>query len=134
MIAAACLPTVAGDSWLTSTSSRFWVGSRCRKSPTGCLAETDRNVVVVAPIYGAREQPMVGVTADLVARGAARAGAATTAVRDRAAVTERPVSTIDFMATICTILGIDANRQNQASNGRPVRIVDRGATPIAGLV
>jgi uncharacterized protein (DUF1501 family) len=51
-----------------------------------------------------------------------------------ATVTERPVSTIDFMATICTILGIDANRQNQAGNGRPVRIVDRGATPIAGLV
>jgi len=51
------------------------------------LAAAD--IVVVAPIYGAREQPMVGVTADLVARGAARAGAATTAVRDRAAVTER---------------------------------------------
>ncbi len=51
------------------------------------LAAAD--MVVVAPIYAAREQPMVGVTADLVARGAARAGAATTAVRDRAAVTER---------------------------------------------
>src|SRR5437016_1136015 len=51
------------------------------------LAAAD--VVVVAPIYGAREQAMPGVTADLVARGAARAGAATTAVRDRAAVPER---------------------------------------------
>src|SRR6266853_3057521 len=51
------------------------------------LAAAD--MVVVAPIYAAREQPMVGVTADLVARGAARAGAATTAVRERAAVTER---------------------------------------------
>src|SRR5204863_5732157 len=47
---------------------------------------------------------------------------------EAATVTERPVSTIDFMATICAILGIDANRQNQANNGRPVRIVDRGAT------
>ena len=51
------------------------------------LAAAD--VVVVAPIYGAREEAMPGVTADLVARGAARAGATTTAVRDRAAVPER---------------------------------------------
>jgi len=51
------------------------------------LAEAD--VVVVAPIYAAREQPMPGVTAELVARGAARAGAAVTAVRDRTALVER---------------------------------------------
>jgi UDP-N-acetylmuramate--alanine ligase len=51
------------------------------------LAEAD--VVVVAPIYAAREQPMPGVTAELVARGAARAGAAVTAVRDRAALVDR---------------------------------------------
>ncbi len=47
------------------------------------------DVVVVAPIYGAREQPLPGVTADLVARGAIRAGATTVAVRERAALTER---------------------------------------------
>src|SRR5258708_3163440 len=46
------------------------------------LAAAD--LVVVAPIYGAREQPVPGVTADLVARGAARGGAPTTAVRERA--------------------------------------------------
>src|SRR5438445_3728333 len=51
------------------------------------LATAD--VVVVAPIYAAREQPVPGVTADLVARGAARAGATTVAVRDRAALVER---------------------------------------------
>jgi len=50
------------------------------------LAAAD--VVVVAPIYAAREQPLPGVTADIVARGAARAGAATVAVRDRAALTD----------------------------------------------
>jgi len=49
------------------------------------LAAAD--LVVVAPIYAAREQPMPGVTADLVARGAIRAGAPTTAVRERAALT-----------------------------------------------
>jgi UDP-N-acetylmuramate--alanine ligase len=47
------------------------------------------DVVVVAPIYAAREQPLAGVSADLVAQGAARAGAATLAVRERAALATR---------------------------------------------
>ena len=46
------------------------------------LAAAD--VVVVAPIFAAREQPVEGVTHDLVARGAMHAGAATVAVRERA--------------------------------------------------
>lgn len=50
-----------------------------------------------------------------------------------ATVTERPVSTIDFMATVCRTLGIDANKQNTAGNGRPVRIVERGANAINEL-
>src|SRR5216683_2581899 len=49
------------------------------------LAAAD--VVVVAPIYGAREQPLPGVSHHLVVRGATRAGAATVAVRDRAGLT-----------------------------------------------
>jgi len=49
------------------------------------LAAAD--VVVVAPIYAAREQPQDGVTHHLVVRGATRAGAATVAVRDRATLT-----------------------------------------------
>lgn len=49
------------------------------------LAAAD--VVVVAPIYGAREQPVAGVTHHLVVRGATRMGAATVAVRDRAGLT-----------------------------------------------
>jgi UDP-N-acetylmuramate--alanine ligase len=49
------------------------------------LAAAD--VVVVAPIYAAREQPQEGVTHHLVVRGATRAGAATVAVRDRAGLT-----------------------------------------------
>ena len=50
-----------------------------------------------------------------------------------ATVTDRPVSTIDFMSSVCRALGIDYNRQNTAANGRPVRIVDRGANPINQL-
>jgi UDP-N-acetylmuramate--alanine ligase len=49
------------------------------------LAAAD--VVVVAPIYAAREQPQAGVTHHLVVRGATRAGAATVAVRDRSGLT-----------------------------------------------
>jgi UDP-N-acetylmuramate--alanine ligase len=44
-------------------------------------------MVIVAPIYGAREQPLAGVTHHLVVRGATRAGAATVAVRDRTGLT-----------------------------------------------
>jgi hypothetical protein len=50
-----------------------------------------------------------------------------------AMVEERPVSTLDFMATVCRILGIDYTKQNIAPNGRPLRIVDKGANPINEL-
>jgi len=67
------------------------------------LAAAD--VVVVAPIYAAREQPAAGggVTHDLVARSAIRAGAATVAVRDRADLTShvaRAVRTGDVVFTL----------------------------------
>jgi arylsulfatase A-like enzyme len=51
-----------------------------------------------------------------------------------ATVTERPVSAIDFMATVCRLLGIDYTKMNQTPIGRPVRIADRGATPIQQIV
>ncbi len=52
---------------------------------------------------------------------------------EAATVTDRPVNTLDFMATVCRVLGIDANRQNNTPNGRPIRIVDRGANVINQL-
>lgn len=52
---------------------------------------------------------------------------------EAATVTDRPVNTFDFMATVCRALNIDFNKQNQAPNGRPIRIVDRPANPIAQL-
>jgi len=51
-----------------------------------------------------------------------------------ASVAERPVSGIDFLATVCTALGINHTKSNNAPNGRPIRIVDKGATPIKELV
>src|SRR6185503_6544727 len=67
------------------------------------LAAAD--VVVVAPIYAAREQPSAGggVTHDVVARSAIRAGAATVSVRDRADLTgqvARAVRTGDVVFTL----------------------------------
>lgn len=67
------------------------------------LAAAD--VVVVAPIYAAREQPAAGggVTHDVVARSAIRAGAATVAVRERADLTRhvaRAVRTGDVVFTL----------------------------------
>jgi hypothetical protein len=52
--------------------------------------------------------------------------------RDGATVEDHPVSAKDFMATVCGLLNIDPARTNQAQ-GRPIRIVERDANPIAGL-
>jgi uncharacterized protein (DUF1501 family) len=52
---------------------------------------------------------------------------------EAAAVVERPVNALDFMATVCRALGIDHNKQNNTPNGRPIRIVDRGANVINQL-
>ncbi len=54
--------------------------------------------------------------------------------REGAAVTERPISALDFMATVCSTLGINASKQNNTPNGRPIRIVDKGAKPITQLL
>src|SRR6266571_5151239 len=72
------------------------------------LAAAD--VVVVAPIYGAREQPLPGVSAALVARGAARAGATTVAVRERAALTERVAETVQAGDVVFTLGAGDITR------------------------
>ncbi len=50
-----------------------------------------------------------------------------------ATVADRPISALDFMATICMLLGVDPNHQHMAGD-RPVRVVDRGFTPIRELV
>jgi hypothetical protein len=54
--------------------------------------------------------------------------------KDGASVTERPISALDFMATVCSVLGINYNKQNQTPIGRPIRIVDKGANPIKELL
>ena len=72
------------------------------------LAAAD--LVVVAPVYGARERPMPGVTADIVARGAIGAGARTVAVRDRDALALRVVEIVDSGDVVFTMGAGDVTR------------------------
>jgi hypothetical protein len=51
-----------------------------------------------------------------------------------ATVTERPINAIDFMATVCSILGIDYKKENDSPIGRPIPIADRGAKPVKEIV
>ncbi|HUR53749.1 MAG TPA: DUF1501 domain-containing protein, partial [Gemmataceae bacterium] len=45
--------------------------------------------------------------------------------RDAAAVADRPISVVDFLATVCTVLGIDHRRKNYPPGvDRPIPIVD----------
>jgi hypothetical protein len=53
--------------------------------------------------------------------------------RDGAAVTERPISVRDFMATVCRALGIDYEKKVDTPIGRPVTVVDKGGAPIREL-
>jgi hypothetical protein len=53
--------------------------------------------------------------------------------RQGAAVVDRPTSVLDFMATVCRILGINYEKKIDTPAGRPIRIVDRGAKVIEEL-
>jgi hypothetical protein len=54
--------------------------------------------------------------------------------RDATTVEDRPVSTIDLLATVCLALGVDYDKQNLSNVGRPIRIVDRLARPVTEVV
>jgi Protein of unknown function (DUF1501) len=57
--------------------------------------------------------------------------------RDAAEVTERPISVVDFLATVCSILGIDYTRANSAPGiKRPIPIVDtsKGVSVVSELL
>jgi uncharacterized protein (DUF1501 family) len=43
---------------------------------------------------------------------------------DGAEVEDRPTTAVDFMATVCRILGIDYNKELPSPGGRPIPIVD----------
>lgn len=45
-------------------------------------------------------------------------------------VKDRPISSADFMATVCKALGIDYTKEYIARGGRPMHKVDKGANPV----
>ncbi|MEX2026735.1 MAG: DUF1501 domain-containing protein [Pirellulaceae bacterium] len=50
--------------------------------------------------------------------------------RNASEVLERPISVVDFLASVCTVLGIDYTRQNRAPGvERPIPIVDTSKEP-----
>ncbi len=54
--------------------------------------------------------------------------------KEGASVIERPSSALDFMATVCQLLGIDYTKSRNTPNGRPLRVVDKGAKPVKELL
>ncbi len=50
------------------------------------------------------------------------------------AVTERPISVPDLLATVCLALGIDPSKTNESNIGRPIPLVDRTARPVRELL
>lgn len=49
-------------------------------------------------------------------------------------VIENPISAVDFMGGVCQVLGIDSSKWYQTPIGRPIRVVDKSAKPIPGLI
>jgi hypothetical protein len=54
--------------------------------------------------------------------------------KEGATVVERKTSALDFLATVCELLGVNWKKQNNTPIGRPIRIVDKGANPIKELL
>ncbi len=48
-------------------------------------------------------------------------------------VKDRPITSADFMATVCKALGIDYTKEYVARGNRPMHKVDKGAKPVAQL-
>jgi uncharacterized protein (DUF1501 family) len=53
--------------------------------------------------------------------------------KDGGIVEDGPVSTADFFATICEMMGIDYRKEKNTPGGRPLARVEKGGKPIAGL-
>jgi uncharacterized protein (DUF1501 family) len=53
--------------------------------------------------------------------------------KEGATVEEDKANAIDFMATVCELMGIDPAKENETATGRPIRIVDKTGKPMKGL-
>jgi uncharacterized protein (DUF1501 family) len=101
---------------LLETTLVIWMGEFGR-SPGGARNHFARAWTTVLAGAGLKTGQVIGRTDD---KGAE--------------VVDRPISVPDFMATVCSALGIDYKKRYESAGGRPVRIVDQGAKPIAELL
>ncbi|WP_020468242.1 DUF1501 domain-containing protein [Zavarzinella formosa] len=49
-------------------------------------------------------------------------------------VEEGKTNAMDFLATVCTLLGVDYTKENETPTKRPIRIVDKAGKPITSLI
>ena len=54
--------------------------------------------------------------------------------QDGTTVEDRPVTVPEFLATVCSALGIDPGTQNMSNTGRPIPVVETGARPVGELL
>ena len=54
--------------------------------------------------------------------------------KDGTTVEERVTPTVDLLATVCSAVGIDFEKQNMSNVGRPIRIVEKGAKPVTEVL
>ena len=53
--------------------------------------------------------------------------------KEGADVIERKITGLDFLASVCQVLGVNYEKQIQTPIGRPMRLVDKGANPVKEL-
>ena len=51
-----------------------------------------------------------------------------------AEIAERPVTSPDFIATLCLALGMDTHKEFMAPGNRPMPMVDKAAKPITEML
>jgi Protein of unknown function (DUF1501) len=54
--------------------------------------------------------------------------------KEGATVEEGKTNAMDFLATVCTLLGVDSAKENETPSKRPIRIVDKAGKAISQLV
>jgi uncharacterized protein (DUF1501 family) len=113
----ATLMTDLADRGLLETTTILWMGEFGRAPVINANGGRDHfpaartTVLAGAGIHGGQ---LVGRTSD-----------------DGIEIVDRPVSVQDLLATVVAALGINPMKQNISNVGRPIRIVDPQARPIA---
>jgi hypothetical protein len=54
--------------------------------------------------------------------------------KEGASVEDGKTNAMDFLATVCTLLGIDYTKENETPTKRPIRIVDKPGKPVSAVI